>query len=396
MRTDARQVKCPLFIANMTSRAKVVVNQGGTSSGKTWNILDVFFTLAMMRPNLILTVAGQDIPNLKKGAYRDAKRIWSDNDIYRMYFDKPNETERIFTCRNGSIIEFNSYSDEQDARSGKRDYLFVNEANGISYEIYWQLAIRTKYKIFIDYNPTARFWVHDNLLGRDDVELLISDHRDNTFLTQEQHDSIEAIDDEELFKVYARGKTGKLEGLIFTNWDIVDSMPKAEETKLSVFGVDFGFSTDPSAIEHVVLAHGDLWIDEQLYSTGYTNPMLAEVMRERGVGRSVVIADCAEPKSIAELRASGINAYPSVKGKDSINIGIDILKRYRMHVTRRSVGLIEELKAYEWKKSRDGYRTNEPIGRYNHAIDAVRYVALAKLGVQRRGTAKATILRQYQ
>ena len=147
------------------SRKKVVVNQGGTSSGKTWNILDVLFVLAIQQRGIVITVVGQDIPNLKKGAYRDAKRIWADNATYRAWFGKPNESDRIFTAANGSIIEFTSYQDEQDAKSGKRDYLFVNEANGIPYEIYWQLQIRTKKKIFIDYNPSARFWVHDKVIG---------------------------------------------------------------------------------------------------------------------------------------------------------------------------------------------------------------------------------------
>lgn len=167
--TEKEVQKPALFWENYMSRKKVVVNQGGTSSGKTWNILDVLFVLAIQQKGIVITVVGQDIPNLKKGAYRDAKRIWSESPTYRAWFGKPNESDRIFTAANGSIIEFTSYQDEQDAKSGKRDYLFVNEANGIPYDIYWQLAIRTKYKIFLDYNPNSRFWVHDLLMGRDDV-----------------------------------------------------------------------------------------------------------------------------------------------------------------------------------------------------------------------------------
>ena len=164
---------------------------------------------------------------------------------------------------------------------------------------------------------------------------------------------------------------------------------------MSMYGLDFGFTNDPSALEHVVLAHGEIWTDEVLYDTGYTNPMLARAMREAGLTRKdMVIADSAEPKSIAELKAEGLWIVPSVKGKDSINVGIDILRRYKWHVTRRSVGLIENLKAYKWAKDRDGNKMNKPEDDNNHGIDAVRYVALNRLNIQRRGTAKATVLRQ--
>jgi phage terminase large subunit len=340
--------------------------------------------LAIQQRGIVITVVGQDIPNLKKGAYRDAKRIWADNATYRAWFGKPNESDRIFTAANGSIIEFTSYQDEQDAKSGKRDYLFINEANGISYEVYWQLAIRTKKKIFIDYNPSARFWVHDEVIGRAETLLLISDHRINKFLEQDQHDRIEGIEDEELWKVYARGRTGKIEGLVLTNWDICDRLPPREEWKRSYYGLDFGFTNDPSALEQVVEAHGDLWIDELIYSTGLTNPMIAERARDEGLTRDdEIIADCAEPKSIHELNGMGLWVSASLKGQDSIVSGIDILKRYRLHVTRRSIGILSNLRAYKWDKDRDGNMTNKPEDKNNHGIDAIRYVALRHFAIRR-------------
>lgn len=209
-----------IYQANLEATESIVVNQGGTSSGKTYSIIQLLFTLAIACPMQVITVVGQDIPNLKKGAYRDAKTIYSNSKDLQQWFGKPNETDRVFTCTNGSIIEFTSYQDEQDAKSGKRDYLFVNEANGISYDIYRQLAIRTRKKIFIDYNPSASFWVHEELIGKEGVKLIISDHRHNPFLTQEQHDKIEGISDPDYWKVYARGLTGKIEGLLFPVSDL--------------------------------------------------------------------------------------------------------------------------------------------------------------------------------
>ena len=378
-----------LFRENYESDKRFLVNQGGTSSGKTYTIMQVLFVYAIMEAGCVITVVGQDFPNLRVGAFRDSKTIIRESEWLSAFFHV-NESAHYIQGRNGSIIEFNSYADEQDAKSGKRDYLFANEANGITYDVFWQLQMRTRKKVFMDYNPTSRFWVHDKIIGRSDALLIISTHYNNHFLTEAEHERIEGIEDEELWRVYARGLTGKLEGVVFTNWDIVDMLPPEHEWKMSVRGLDFGFTNDPSALEHVVLAHGELWVDEELYETGYTNPMLAKAMKEVGVRRNdLVIADCAEPKSIAEIRAEGVHIVASVKGGDSIKVGIDILKRYKIHVTRRSKGLIENLQAYKWKKDREGKRTNDPIDKFNHGIDAIRYVALAKLNVVRRGTVRA-------
>ena len=374
----------PLYNANLLASERVVVNQGGTSSGKTYSIMQVLFMLGMQKPRQVITVVGQDVPNLKKGAYRDAKTILESSPCLQSWWPYINEGERIIKCINGSIIEFSSFKDAQDAKSGKRHYLFINEANGISYEIYWQLAIRTRVRIFIDYNPTARFWVHDEVIGRKGVRLIISDHRRNFFLTDEEHARIEGIEDRELWKVYARGLTGMITGLVLTNWDICDELPPNEEWKMSALGLDFGFTNDPSALEQVVLAHGDLWIDEKLYSTGMTNPDIADHAKGEGVTREdQIIADCAEPKSIRVLQAAGLWVSASPKGADSIISGLDILKRYRIHVTRRSRGIIANMRSYQWGKDKDGNMTNKPEDRNNHGIDAIRYVALAKLPQRR-------------
>ena len=394
-----------LFDRNYDSKARIVVNQGGTSSGKTYAIMQVLFQLAFDPRNrgCVITVVGQDIPNLKVGAYRDAKTIIGNYGIMSKYFPTINEGERIIKAYNGSIIEFKSYADAQDAKSGKRDYLFVNEANGIPYDIFWQLAIRTRKKIFIDYNPSARFWVHDELIGREGVEVLYSwyEHnctmrsaqeaakkKDNSlkkyFLTDEERSRIENISDPELHKVYARGKTGKIEGLVLTNWEICDTLPPEEEWKMSCFGLDFGFVNDETALEQVVLAHGELWIDEKIYSTGLTNPDIASRAKEQGLtGQQQIVADCAEPKSIRELQGCGLWVTASPKGADSIVSGIDILKRYKIHVTRHSLGILSNLRAYKWSKDKDGNTTNKPEDKNNHGIDAIRYVVLEKLPVHR-------------
>ena len=383
-----------LFMANKETEERTVVNQGGTSSGKTYSIMQLLFEMAMNEPDLVVTIVGQDIPNLKKGAYRDAKTILNQSPILQVWFPYINESERVIRCINGSVLEFTSFKDEQDAKSGKRDVLFINECDGIAYGIYWQVDMRTPRKGFLDFKPSARFWVHDNVIGRKNVKLIISDHRCNPFLSKEEHEKIEKIEDYELWKVYARGKTGKLKGLIFPEFRIVDRMPEVLECKGNWYGLDFGYTNDPTALENMRLAHGELWVDELLFEAGYDNPMIARVMKTNGImRRDVVIADCAEPKSISEINSFGFNVRPSSKGPDSIKNGIQILQRYKINVTRRSTGIIQEMKRYKWKVDKNGVMLNVPIEVWNHGIDAIRYVGLKTLSARRVSSgAKATYM----
>lgn len=371
----------PLYTWNAQATEAVVVNQGGTSSGKTYSILQLLFVKAITSPNLVITVAGQDIPNLKVGALRDAADIVNNCLSFQQALESFNKTDRIYKFKNGSVIEFNSYDDEQDAKSGKRDYLFVNEANGIRLSIYNQLALRTRLQIFIDYNPNAEFWVHEHLLKEANTRLIISDHRHNPFLSEAIHEKIEALKfkDPELFKVYGRGLTGKIEGLVFRDWHIVDDIP--QDAAYVGSGLDFGFTNDPTALVSVYKQNGELWIDELIYEHGLTNPQICTKMFERGFNnRNEIIADSAEPKSIEEIKSSGYNVSPASKGADSIRIGINILKRYRLNITKRSTNLKKEIQAYKYKEDKTAGRLlNEPVDFNNHALDALRYVALNKL-----------------
>lgn len=382
----------PLFTRMLASRARVIVNQGGTSSGKTYTTLQVLFILCAQKVRTA-TIVAADVPNLKAGAFRDAQTIWASDEALRKFYPTINKGDREFRGVNGSILEFKSYADAQDAKSGKRDLLFVNEADGIPYEVFWQLAIRTKERVFIDYNPTSRFWCHDNIIGAPDTQLIISDHRSNPFLTKEQHERIEAIDDEELFRVYARGLTGQIRGLVFTNWEITDDWPTS--LKKEGRGIDFGFVNDPTAIVHCGLAHGYLYVDLEAYATGMDNPTIAKTLKAKGCNiYSPIVADSAEPKSIAEINSTGLHVRGAHKGADSIRHGLQILTRYTLRVTRQSKGLIRELKAYKWKQDKDGNQLNDPVDSFNHAIDALRYYALSYLEEKREThyrTGRATI-----
>ena len=337
-----------IFDRNYNSTAEVIVNQGGTSSGKTYSILQVLCLKAIGENDQVISVVGQDVPNLKSGALRDMQTIVASSPDIQSWIKGYNASDRIYTFHNGSIIEFKSYQDSQDAKSGKRDYFFLNEANGISYEIYSELAMRTKKKVFIDYNPNARFWVHDKLIGKEGVELIISDHRHNPFLPDIIRKKIEAIrsEDEELWKVYARGMTGKIERLIYRNWGTIGTIPS--DAQLIGYGMDFGFTNDPTAVVGVYRYNGELIIDEVMYHKGHTNQDISLFMTSCAVDRSVlIVADSAEPKSIEELRRMGWRIEGANKGKDSILNGIDILKRFRFNVTNRSTNILKGWERYE-------------------------------------------------
>ena len=378
-----------VYKENLKSTAKIVINQGGTWSGKTYSILQVLCTHAVQQSNLIITVVGQDVPNLKAGPIRDFQRILRSSKQLQSYISAYNKTDRIVQFNNGTIIEFNSYDDEQDAKSGKRDYLFLNEANGIPYPIFRQLALRTDKQIYIDYNPSAEFYVHEQLLVNKElypsVELLISDHRHNPFISQEMHDSIERLkfEDEETWKVYARGLTGRIDGLIFKNWYVMkpgEDIPK--DAKFIANGLDFGFTNDETGCIEVYMQNGELFVNELIYVTGLTNADISNKLTGFGISKNKeIIADSAEPKSIEELKRMGWHISPALKGPDSIKNGIDILKRYRINITANSVNLRKELGRYIWKKDRLGKALNEPIDAYNHLVDPLRYVALNKLKI---------------
>lgn len=367
-----------LYHKNYESKADIIVNQGGTSSGKTYAILQVLFSKAISE-QCIITVVGQDIPNLKVGAIRDALDIINGDQAILQQLVFYNQSNRVFTFKNSSIVEFKSYDNEQDSKSGKRDYLFVNEANGIPYNVYEQLSLRTRKQVFIDYNPDSSFWVHEKVIPLEQTELIISDHRHNPFLSDKVREKIEALKnkDEELWRVYARGITGRIEGLVFRNWNVTKE--DYSDKKLIGYGMDFGFSNDPSTLIEVRMEDDELYVTELLYEANLTNNDISNRLEILGVSKgSLIVADSSEPKSIEELRRHGWTIDGVKKGKDSIMFGINLLKGYKMNIDPGSSNLITELEQYRWRVDKTGKTLNSPEDKYNHALDALRYIIMHK------------------
>jgi phage terminase large subunit len=360
-----------LFEANLNATEPIVVNQGGSSSGKTVCILQVLAIRAVQEPNSIITVVGQDIPNLKRGALRDFQQYVLSEPILAEQVANYNKSERIYTFKSGSIIEFESYDNEQDAKNGKRDYLFLNEAQGVSFEVYTQLQIRTKRQTFIDYNPSSEFWVHEKVLTlpEDERRLLISDYRHNPFCPESIVRNIEALrdQDEQLWKVYGRGMTGKIEGLIYTNWHLVDTMPDELER---VKGLDFGFN-HPTALLDVAVDEQNkaIYVDELVYESGLIPQELIDRMTSV-VPTDTIYADAARPDTIEEIFRAGFNIH---KADKSVWDGIQKVKSYKIYITRKSTNVIKEIRSYKWKVDKNGKSLEEPVKFLDDAMDALRY-----------------------
>jgi phage terminase large subunit len=339
----------------------------------------------MERPNTVITVTGESIPNLKKGAYRDAENIYATTPDLKYYIENWNRSDRIIYFKNGSIIEFVSNLTEQSAKNGKRDYLFVNEANGISWAIFFQLAIRTRKQIYIDYNPTVPFWAHDMLIGTDPttnelsatVKLIISDHRHNVFLTEEEHMKIEGIKDPGLWRVYARGYTGNITGLIYPTWKRIPDEQFDRMTREETFfgGLDFGYTNDPTAGTKLWRIAGAIYIKQLCYEPGIAAKHLKGIFEQAGFDHTKPVY-CENDKDMGrQLReVGGANWLPARKGQGSINAGIEKMKEYDVFYAASSADLHEEVKRYIWINDKDtGKPTNTPIDSYNHLLDSVRY-----------------------
>jgi phage terminase large subunit len=370
-------------------RKRVRIVRGGTSSSKTFSIIPMLIHHAVTNPKQEISVVAETIPHLRRGALRDFLKIM---DMIGMYDDTCyNKSTMTYKFSNGSFIEFFSADNPAKLRGARRDVLFVNECNNIDWESYYQLAIRTRKFIYLDYNPVSEFWVDTELLKDSDAEMIVLTYKDNEALDASIVKEIEKAKVKgetsaywaNWYKVYGLGEIGNLQGLVIDNWQQCDAVPI--DAKLVAYGTDFGFTNDPTTLIAVYKQEGKLWVDELLYRTNMTNSEIGNFYKTQNIGRSEIICDSAEPKSIEELRRQGFNVHPAMKGPDSIKIGIDILKRYQMNVTKQSTNTIKELRAYQWEKDRDGKLTGKPIDHSNHAIDAIRYFALNKLNNRPQG-----------
>jgi len=368
-----------IFERNQDSLKRIKVNKGGSSSGKTYSVLQLLLLKALTEDVLISVVSGT-LPHLKRGAIRDFNNILEGCGLYNE--KNINKTDLIYTFQRGKI-EFFSADDVTKLRGPRRDILFINECDKLMYNQYVQLAMRTKKEIYLDYNPVGDFWVND-IIGDSDVELIHSTYKDNPFLDDAIIKEIEKLEhkDKNLWRVYGLGLDGKIEGLVYTNWQECNSLPNDYSKRF--FGMDFGYTNDPTALVEVREYNQGLWVKEHIYSTKLTNQDIGIELKRLGIDNRVeIFADSAEPKSIVEINRMGFNVKATVKGKDSILNGINKVKQHDMFVTSDSKNLITELNNYKWTEDREGKPMNNPVDKFNHALDALRYSIMMKYGLNK-------------
>lgn len=377
-------------VAKMSKRIRAV--QGGTSASKSISILMYLIAKAqsdfepvkqkdgtfknIMRPTLT-SIVSESFPHLKRGVMRDFLNIMQIQGYYDE--NRWNRTDFTYEFETGSKIEFFSADQPDKVRGPRRDRLFMNECNNLALETFEQLEIRTKEFAFLDWNPTNEFWFYDygdpsrpgkGVKDREDVEHIILTYKDNEALDPRIVEAIELRKDNKAWwRVYGEGLLGEVDGKIYKGWEVTERIP--HEARLERYGLDFGYTNDPTAIVAIYYYNGGYILDEICYQKGMSNKDIADLLKNSD--RAMVVADSAEPKSIDEIKSYGVNIIPAKKGKDSIRNGIQLLQQQRITVTSSSINLIREYRNYMWKYDKNGVPTQEPEGGKDHAMDAIRY-----------------------
>lgn len=355
-------------ILNLSKRIRAV--PGGTSASKTISILLYLIAAAQSDQTPTLTsIVSESMPHLKKGCIRDFQKIMKEHKYWQE--SRWKESDKVYTFETGSQMEFFGADQSDKLRGGRRDRLFINEANNITFMAFEELEVRTREYIFLDWNPTSEFWYYTQIKPfRSDVEELTLTYLDNEALDKETIKSIEQRKNrKDWWQVYGLGLLGELEGKIYKDWRIIDEVP--HEARLECYGLDYGYTNDPTAIVAIYKYNQGYILDEICFQAGLTNKQIADIIKSQP--QAPVIPDSAEPKSNDELKLYGILVIPAKKGRDSVNNGIQLVQGQRISVTKNSTNIIKEYRNYLWEIDKEGKTLNVPEHAFSHSMDGTRY-----------------------
>ena len=366
----------------LTRRIRII--QGGTSASKTVSVILYLIARAQSDKNITLTsIVSESFPHLRRGVMRDFETIMREHQYFKEYlWDKTNS---VYTFENGSKIEFFSVDQPEKVRGARRDRLFINECNNVSFAAFEELEVRTKEFIIVDFNPTNEFWVFTDILGkRNDIDHIILTYKDNEPLSQEIVKSIESRKDRKgWWQVYGLGQLGEVEGIIYKGWQVIKEIP--HEARLERYGIDFGYSVDPTAICAVYYYNGGYIVDEIAFQKELSGKQIADILLNQP-RKALAIADSADPRLIDEIRTYGVNIQPTVKGKDSVRQGIQAIQEQQISMTERSVNIHKAVKNYMWATDRLGnfLSPNEPDHLFSDLPDSIRYAMTSLIPMIRR------------
>jgi phage terminase large subunit len=360
-----------IYFKNRDANTRYVFNEGGTRSTKTYSINQVAFTLAgESEKPIIFSIVSETMPHLKKGAMRDFFLFLKNNNLYSEKCH--NKTDNIYQV-NKSIIEFFSVDTPDKVHGPERDYLFVNELQNIDYDTFFHLAQRTRRQIFADWNPVSEFWVYDQFINnpqyKEDITLIHSTLYDNPFLSPEIKKDVllRAARDENYRLVYLEGKIGKLEGVIYPNWDYGEF----DNSLTFGFGLDFGFHPDPDAMVKIAVdeKRKKIYVKECFYLNDLQIADLKKEIALNAKSHNLIIADSEDPRMISEIRKAGYNIKPVVKFDGSVIEGIRLVQDYDIITDKESLNLVKELRNHTWNDKKAGI----PNKGFNHLLSGIRY-----------------------
>jgi len=373
-------------LLQLDKRIRVV--KGGTSAGKTICILLILIDYAIKNKGKEISVVSESVPHLRRGAFKDFCQLLKG--LGRYNDSQLNKSVLKYTFTNGSYIEFFSTDQSDKLRGARRTDLYINECNNVPFDAYNQLAVRTSGTVWLDYNPSSLFWVDKEIIGQEDANYITLTYKDNEVLEQSIVKEIEKAREKgktstywaNWWRVYGLGETGSLEGVCIPDWKEIDNIP--QESRLLAYGMDFGYSVDPTTLIALYKWNDAYIYDEVLYKKGMLNRDISRFLSQADI-RQNIVADSAEPKSIAELQGYGHNIHGVTKGRDSVVYGLNLMNQNEIYVTARSKNLKRELGGYIWAKDKEGNQLQKPSGLHPDCIDAARYVLTDQLENPNKG-----------
>ncbi len=348
------------------------LNEGGTSSSKTYSIIQTLILIAQdAKGPFLISVVSESMPHLKRGAIRDFFNLLGESEDNNPRW---NKTDKIYSWDSGGQVEFFPADDPAKQRGARRKILFINECNNVFWEAFRELDIRTELFTFLDWNPVSEFWAHENLIGNPENAYIHSTYLDAMrVLPKEVVDNIESNRDRDpnWWNIYGLGLIGRIEGLVYPYFQQVDTLPEGDK----FYGLDFGFSQDPAALVVNVIIGDNLYSKELFYETGLTNDAIGRKMDLLGVKRNYdeIWADAAEPKSIEELHQQGYNVKPSEKGPGSVEYGHQKVNQFKQFWTKDSLNAIKEQRNFRYIEDKANKLTDKTTHAFSHLMDARRY-----------------------